>query len=191
MDCRASLAMTSEVTNVTLIVTNVTLVPRHKCPYIITQEVGLMDSIIQVLGNNLPWVWVAVTIICVVIESLTLSLTTIWFGISSFVLVFLAFTPIPFGAQLFIFVALSLVLLIFTRPVVKKKINQKQIATNYERVIGQIALVTKKITALDKGAIKITGMEWTAAVKEDITLEEGSKCIIEEIAGVTVYVKEI
>ena len=150
-----------------------------------------MDSIIQVLGNNLPWVWVAVTIICVVIESLTLSLTTIWFGISSFVLVFLAFTPIPFGAQLFIFVALSLVLLIFTRPVVKKKINQKQIATNYERVIGQIALVTKKITALDKGAIKINGMEWTAAVKEDITLEEGSKCIIEEIAGVTVYVKEI
>ena len=150
-----------------------------------------MDSIIQVLGNNLPWVWVAVTIICVVIESLTLSLTTIWFGISSFVLVFLAFTPIPFGAQLFIFVALSLVLLIFTRPVVKKKINQKQIATNYERIIGQIAVVTKKITALDKGSVKINGMEWTAAVKEDITLEKGSKCIIEEIAGVTAYVKSI
>ena len=150
-----------------------------------------MDSIIQVLGNNLPWVWVAVTIICVVIESLTLSLTTIWFGISSFVLVFLAFTPIPFGAQLFIFVAMSLVLLIFTRPVVKKKINQKQIATNYERIIGQIAVVTKKITALDKGSVKINGMEWTAAVKEDITLEKGSKCIIEEIAGVTAYVKHI
>ena len=150
-----------------------------------------MDSIISVLADNLPWVWVAVTIICVVIESLTLSLTTIWFGISSFVLVFLAFTPIPFGAQLFIFVALALVLLIFTRPFVKKKLNQKKIATNYERIIGQIALVTKKITALDKGAIKINGMEWTAAVKEDITLEEGSKCIIDEIAGVTVYVKQI
>ena len=150
-----------------------------------------MDSIIQVLSNNLPWVWVAVTIICVVIESLTLSLTTIWFGISSFLLVFLAFTPIPFGAQLFIFVALSLVLLIFTRPVVKKKLNKKQIATNYERIIGQIAVVTKKITALDKGSVKINGMEWTAAVKEDITLEKGSKCIIEEIAGVTAYVKSI
>ena len=150
-----------------------------------------MDSIIQVLSNNLPWVWVAVTIICIVIESLTLSLTTLWFGISSFLLVFLAFTPIPFGVQLFIFVALSLVLLIFTRPVVKKKLNKKQIATNYERIIGQIAVVTKKITALDKGSVKINGMEWTAAVKEDITLEKGSKCIIEEIAGVTAYVKQI
>ena len=150
-----------------------------------------MDSIISVLRDNLPWVWVGITIICVVIESLTLSLTNIWFGISAFVMVFLAFTPLPFPAQLFIFVALALVLLIFTRPVVKQKLNQKKIATNYERVIGQIAVVTKKITALDKGSVKINGMEWTAAVKEDITLEEGSKCIVEEIAGVTAYVKSI
>ena len=150
-----------------------------------------MDSIISVIRDNLPWFWVAVTIICVVIESLTLALTTIWFGISAFVLVFLAFTPLPFVAQVFIFVALALVLLIFTRPVVKKKLSQKQIATNYERVIGQIAVVTKKITALEKGSVKINGMEWTAAVKEDIVLEKGSKCIIEEIAGVTAYVKQI
>ena len=150
-----------------------------------------MQSIINVLSDNLPWVWVAVTIICVVIESLTLALTTIWFGISAFVMVFLAFTPMPFVAQVFIFVVLALVLLIFTRPIVKKKLSQKQIATNYERVIGQIAVVTKKITALDKGAVKINGMEWTAAVKEDIVLEKGSKCIIEEIAGVTAYVKAI
>ena len=150
-----------------------------------------MDSIISVLRDNLPWFWVAVTIICVVIESLTLALTTIWFGISAFVMVFLAFTPLPFPAQLFIFVALAMVLLIFTRPVVKQKINQKKISTNYERIIGQIAVVTKKITALDKGSVKINGMEWTAAVREDVVLEEGSKCIVEEIAGVTAYVKSI
>ena len=150
-----------------------------------------MENIISVLRDNLPWVWVAVTIICVVIESLTLSLTTIWFGISAFLMVFLAFTPIPFGVQLFIFVVLALILLIFTRPVVKKKLNQKKIATNYERIIGQIAVVTKKITMLEKGSVKIDGMEWTAAVKEDVVLEKGSKCVVEEIAGVTAYVKEI
>lgn len=150
-----------------------------------------MESIISVLSNNLPWVWVGVTIICIVIESLTLALTTLWFGISAFVMVFLAFTPMPFPAQLFIFVALALILLIFTRPVVKKKLNQKKIATNYDSIIGQIAVVTKKITAIEKGSVKINGMEWTAAVKEDIVLEEGSKCIIEEIAGVTAYVKSI
>ena len=150
-----------------------------------------MDSIISVLRDNLPWFWVAVTIICVVIESLTLALTTIWFGISAFLMVFLSFSPLPFPAQLFIFVAVALMLLIFTRPVVKQKLSQKKIVTNYERIIGQIAVVTKKITALDKGYVKINGMEWTAAVRQDIVLEEGSKCIIEEIAGVTAYVKQI
>lgn len=150
-----------------------------------------MDGIITVLGNNLPWVWVAITVICIVIETMTFALTTIWFAISAFVMVFLAFTPIPFPVQLLIFVALSMILLIFTRPVLQKKLNQKKIATNYERIIGQIAVVTKKITVLDKGAIKINGMEWTAAIKEDNVLEEGSKCVIEEIAGVTAFVKKI
>ena len=150
-----------------------------------------MDSIVSVFRNNLPWVWVAVTIICVVVESLTLSLTTIWFGISAFAMVFFAFTPLPFVAQLFIFVVVALLLLIFTRPLVKQKLSQKRIATNYERIIGQVAVVTKKITALEKGAVKINGMEWTAAVKEDISLEKGSKCIVEEIAGVTAFVKAI
>lgn len=150
-----------------------------------------MNGIITVLGNNLPWVWVAITVICIVIETMTFALTTIWFAISAFVMVFLAFTPIPFPVQLLIFVALSMILLIFTRPVLQKKLNQKKIATNYERIIGQIAVVTKKITVLDKGAIKINGMEWTAAIKEDNVLEEGSKCVIEEIAGVTAFVKKI
>ncbi len=150
-----------------------------------------MENILNVLGDNLPWLWVGVTIICIVAETLTLSLTTIWFAISAFLMVFVAFTPIPFVVQLFIFVILSFVLLIFTRPVLLKKFNKKKIATNYERVIGQIAVVTKKITPIDKGSIKINGMEWTASVKEDVTLEEGSKCVIEEIAGVTAYVKTI
>lgn len=150
-----------------------------------------MENIIQILGENLPWVWVAVTVICIVVETLTLSLTTIWFGISAFVMVFLAFTPIPFVAQLFIFVVVALILLIFTRPILKQKLNKNKIATNYERIIGQIALVTKKIDAINKGSIKINGMEWTAAVNEDIVLDEGSKCVIEKIEGVTAFVKKI
>lgn len=150
-----------------------------------------MDSIISVLCNNLPWIWVAITIICIVIETLTFSLTTIWFAIGAFIMVFVAFTPLPFVGQLFMFVVISLLLLIFTRPVVQKKINQQKIATNYERIIGQIALVTKKISATEKGTIKINGMEWTAAVQENIVLEQGENCVIEKIEGVTAYVKKI
>ena len=147
-------------------------------------------EIITTFENNLPWVWVAVTIICIVIETLTMELTTIWFAISAFVMVFIAFTPLPFPAQLFLFVIFALILLIFTRPVLMKKMNQKKVATNYGRIIGQTAVVTKKITAMDKGTIKINGMEWTAAIREGENLEKGSTCVIEEIVGVTAYVKK-
>ena len=150
-----------------------------------------MNGILTVMLNNLPWIWVAVTVICIVIETLTLSLTTIWFGISAFIMVFVSFTPLPLVFQLLLFTVIALLLLIFTRPVFLKKMNQKKIATNYERVIGQIAVVTETITAINKGAVKINGMEWTASVKEDITLEKGSKCMITEIQGVTAYVKAI
>lgn len=150
-----------------------------------------MENIISVLGNNLPWIWVTVTVICIVIETLTLSLTTIWFGISGFVLVFLAFTPIPFAIQLLLFVVLSFILLIFTRPVLIKKMNQKKISTNYERIIGKNAVVIKKITAMEKGIVKINGMEWTATVTENEVLEEGSTCVIEKIEGVTAFVKQV
>lgn len=150
-----------------------------------------MDSILSVLSNNLPWIWVAITIICIVVETLTMALTCIWFAIGAFIMVFVAFTPLPFVGQLLMFVVISLLLLIFTRPLVQKKISQKKISTNYERIIGQIAVVTKQITATDKGTIKINGMEWTAAVQEDIVLEVGSNCTIEKIEGVTAYVKKI
>lgn len=150
-----------------------------------------MENIITVLSNNLPWIWLVITVICIVIEAVTLSLTTIWFAISAFLMIFIAFTPIPFVAQLTIFVVVALVLLVFTRPIVKKKLDQKKISTNYRRIIGQPAIVTKKISFMEKGIIKINGMEWTAAVSEEITIDAGSKCIIEKIEGVTAYVKKI
>ena len=148
-----------------------------------------VGNVISFLNNNLPWVWLAVAIVCIVIETFTLTLTTIWFAIGGVIMVFLAFIPIPFAAQLFIFVVISLALLIFTRPVIKNKVDKKKIATNYERIIGKTAVVTKKITALEKGAIKINGIEWSASVHGDVILEKGSTCTVEDVEGVTAYVK--
>lgn len=141
--------------------------------------------------NVLPWIWVAVMILCIAVEAFTLSLTTIWFGISALVMIPVAFTPLPLIPQVLIFFVIALVLLIFTRPFLKEKLYQKKVATNYERNIGQTAVVVKKITALEKGTVKINGMEWTASVRDDIVLEAGSLCSIEEIAGVTAFVKPL
>lgn len=148
-----------------------------------------MDFSFWVL-NNLPWFWLAVTVLCIIIEGISMgTLTSIWFGCGAFVMIFLSFLPIPFRWQLLIFAVLSLVLLIFTRPFAVKKLKVKKTPTNSDSLIGKKVLVTEKITELQKGAVKVNGVIWTARSADNSTIEKGTECTITEIEGVTLVVK--
>ena len=136
------------------------------------------------------WFWLAVCIACIVIEVFTLSLTTIWFAIGAFAMVFIAMIAMPFQYQLLIFTVISVVLLIFTRPIAVKKLAVKRAPTNSDSIIGKKAVVTEKITPLSKGAIKINGLVWTASVKDEYELEAGELCEIVSIEGATAVVKK-
>jgi membrane protein implicated in regulation of membrane protease activity len=135
------------------------------------------------------WLWVALTVFFAVIEVFTLGLTTIWFAISALVMVFLSFLHIPLVFQVLIFLAISAVLLFFTRPIAVKKLKIGKVKTNVDSLIGKCALVTKKITEFDRGEVKINGIIWTARTEDGSTLEEGSKCEVARIEGVQAIVK--
>ena len=73
-----------------------------------------------ILPAAMPWIWVAVIIVCSIIEASTLSLTTIWAAIAAVPLVFLSRSVLSLKWQLLIFASLTLVLLISTRPLALK-----------------------------------------------------------------------
>ncbi|MBQ7158796.1 MAG: NfeD family protein [Treponema sp.] len=151
-----------------------------------------MGSFSLFVLNNLPWFWLAVTVLCIIIEGISMgTLTSIWFGCGAFVMIFLSFLPIPFRWQLLIFVVLSLVLLIFTRPFAVKKLKVKKTPTNSDSLIGKKVLVTEKITELEKGAVKINGVIWTARSENSEGLPKGTECIVTNIEGATAVVKKI
>ena len=137
--------------------------------------------------NNLPWFWLIVVIVCIVIESLSMALTTIWFACGAFAMIFLSLAPIPFRWQLFIFVAISLTLLIFTRPLAAKKFAKKT-PTNADSLIGKKVLVVQRITEFDKGAVKAGGIVWTARAEKGQTIEKGAECEIVRLEGNTAVV---
>lgn len=137
--------------------------------------------------NNLPWFWLIVVVLCIVIESLTMALTTVWFAFGAFAMIFLSLAPIPFKWQLFIFSALSLVLLIFTRPLAAKKLAKKM-PTNADSLIGKKALVTERMTELNKGALKTGGIVWSARAESGETIEKGAECEIVRLEGNTAVV---
>jgi membrane protein implicated in regulation of membrane protease activity len=135
------------------------------------------------------WIWVILTVIFAVIEAFTFGLTTIWFALSAFLMVFISFLPIPFIYQIFIFLAISAVFLIFTRPVAIKKFKTGRVKTNVDSLTGKHALVTMKISEFDRGEVKVSGQLWTARSEDGSTIEEGAKCEIIRIEGVHAIVK--
>ena len=139
---------------------------------------------------HLPWFWVGVMVICIVIEACTFSLTTIWFACGSLVLVFISWLPLPFRWQLLLFMLISLSLLIFTRPIVAKKFHLKKTATNSDSLIGKRVIVTEDISALKKGAIKDGGLTWSAKTADNSSLNVGDECIVDHIEGVTAVVRK-
>ena len=106
-------------------------------------------------------------------------------------MLFLSPLPIPFLWQILLFLIISSVLLIFTRPVVVKKLKVGGEKTNTDSLIGEKAFVIKTITEFEKGLVKIHGMEWSARSVDGKCLAKDSTCIVERIEGVTLVVGKV
>ena len=146
------------------------------------------DLILQ----HLPVFWLIVMGLCILVESLTMMLTTVWFACGALVMIFVSMTPLPFKWQLLLFVLISLALLIFPRPFFYEKLKLKRQATNADSLIGKTVLVTSDISELNKGAIRINGIEWTAtavdANEKPIAVPKGTKVTVTDIQGATAIV---
>ena len=94
--------------------------------------------------------------------------------------------------QWILFLAVSLVLLIFTRPVAVKYMNRKVSHTNADSLIGKKAVVIQEINNLAQtGQVKINDLEWMARTEnDDSVIPEKTIVVIREIEGVKLIVEE-
>ncbi len=141
-----------------------------------------------ILPFNEAWFWLALAVLFLIIETTTTVLVTIWFAIGAGILIFVSFLPIPFVYQILLFLAISIILLVLTRPILAKKLLAKKESTNVDSLVGKKALVVKTITQFEKGEIKVNGLVWSAKGDTDDTIEENSECIILRVEGVTAIV---
>lgn len=137
-------------------------------------------------------IWLLLVVILLVIELVTVGLTTIWFAAGSAAAFLLSLTGVGIGWQIGIFLVVSIVLLIFTRPWALKYVNRNREKTNYESLIGKTVKVTQRISNTDQtGAAVYDGQEWTArSLTDDRTIEEGKHAVVEKIEGVKLIVRE-
>lgn len=144
-----------------------------------------------IFSNLLPWLWLGVLVICCVIEALTMGLTTIWGAIAAFPLIFIARTSLPLKWQLLIFAVLVLVLVLFTRPFVVKKLKIGKDKTNVNTMVGEEVLITKTITKFEKGEAKAkNGVIWSVTTADGNEVKEGSVAKVISVDGNTLTVAE-
>ncbi len=137
-------------------------------------------------------VWLVILVALLVIELCTVGLTTIWFAGGALVALILNLLGVNVIIQIIACVAVSVALLVFTRPLVKKYISSKHIKTNYEGIIGKVVRITERVNNLDAtGAAMVNGQEWTVRTDEDgVTLEAGTIAKVVNISGVKLIVRE-
>lgn len=139
---------------------------------------------------SLSITWLVVLIVCLVVEFSTMGLTSIWFAGGALLSMIIALIGGPLWLQALVFLVVSIVLLIFTRPVAAKYFNKNRTKTNVDSIAGRQAIVTEKIDNLQGvGQIVTNGMEWTARSLDDSVIEEGAVVTIEKIEGVKAIVK--
>ena len=137
------------------------------------------------------FIWLALMIIFIIAEIITVGLTSIWFAggaLAALLAALLGMTPL---IQMILFLAVSFVLLFFTRPFALKYVKPHNVKTNYEEIIGKDVMVSERIDNREgTGTAVFNGQEWTArSTDDDKMIEAGTTAQVAEIRGVKLYVR--
>ncbi len=142
--------------------------------------------------NTMQIFWVVMIAAFLIIEAATPQLVTIWFAAGSLFGLIAAFLEVAVWLQFLIFVISSTILLILTRPLVKRVIIKKQVPTNADRLLGKTALVTERIDNINfSGQVKANGQMWSAKSFDGSVIEADKTVEIVEITGVKLVVKPL
>lgn len=139
-----------------------------------------------------PLLWLGILAVLLIIEAATVGLVTVWFAGGALAAAITSGAGAGAGTQWLLFLAVSLVLLFFTRPLAVRYMKRGIPRTNVNSLIGKKAVVIQKIDNLSQtGQVRINDIEWMARTESDgETIQEESVVEIEAVRGVKLIVKK-
>ena len=144
------------------------------------------------IGQSWIYFWLAVLIASVVVELITVGLTSIWMAGGALSGLIVAALHGPAWLQILIFFGVTFVLLFFTRPWAMKYLNAKRgEANNNEEPIGKEVRVVEEINnKMETGKVMHRGIEWTARSKDpNDVISVGEFAEVVEVSGVKLVVE--
>ena len=138
--------------------------------------------------------WLIASGIFFIAEIITTGFLVFWLGIAGLITMCISFFTDNLMIQASVFVILSAVLILATKPFVNKFVNKKENTekTNAFSIIGKTAIVIKDIDSINGvGQIKVDGEVWSAEGINGSNIEKGTKVEVKEIDGVRAIVAPI
>ena len=133
--------------------------------------------------------WLVLFVILSLIELATVNLVSIWFAVGALITTFASLATDNLMVHLAVFTISSILLLLLTKPFVKKIKRREVVPTNLDRVIGKVGVVTEKIEKDGIGEVKVLGKRWSAYSNKEIEVNRKIKVL--SINGVKLKVEEI
>lgn len=136
--------------------------------------------------------WLAAIIVFLIIEAATVGLASIWFAIGALAALIAALLKGELWLQITLFIVISVLALVFTRPLAKKYLNSRSSATNADRVLGTVCVVTENIdNVAATGSVNAAGKIWTARSMSGLPIKSGSYVRAAAIEGVKLIVEPV
>lgn len=143
------------------------------------------------MEQQMPWIWLCVIILSCFVEFLTsVQLTAIWMSVGGIAAIISGFFGAPVYLQIIIFIVMTVISLILTRPLAKKLMKFEKTATNADMFIGKTGTVLTEINGRKTvGRVKVMGDVWSAVAENNEVISEETEVLVKSIEGVKLIVE--
>lgn len=134
-------------------------------------------------------IWLGLLLLFALGEAVTVGLTSIWFAAGALAGLICALAGGMLWLQAVLFLIVTVLCLLAVRPLAKRHLNSRVVATNADRVIGAQAQVTEEIQNVQgQGAVRVGGVTWSARSENGEVIPVGTSVRVLRIEGVKVFV---
>ena len=98
--------------------------------------------------------WLILFVVLALFELVTVNLVSIWFSLGALITTFVSLVTDNLMIHLAVFTISSILLLLLTKPFVKKMKKREGVPTNLDMVIGKTGVVTEKLKEMELVKLK-------------------------------------
>jgi membrane protein implicated in regulation of membrane protease activity len=138
-------------------------------------------------------IWAVAAAFFIVVEVVTVTFVSVYFGVGALAAMVVALAGGSVPWQFVAFAVTGVVLMVLTRPFLKKRLESPDVPTNVNLLVGKGGIVTITIdNDANTGQIRVGTEYWTARLPEELAdqvVPVDTRVLVESVEGVTARVR--